>query len=182
MNAQATLKKWVHRLGLEHWEIEFLVLSPTEYEELEQLRGLTPGESQAHVAPCPDRGDAQMALKIGSDRPELSIIHELLHLNQNGMNEVMEKMANAIDSRILGTSLAESYIDAHEHSVHTTAKAFYNLQNMYEAKIAKLQSIVDAMKIKSSVKGGLEPKEVTKMVIRKRHKKQPIGFHMEEEK
>jgi hypothetical protein len=177
MNAQLVLKKWVHRLELGNWEIDLQVLPPVEYEELEQIHGLAPGESQACVSPYSDRGEAMLALKIGSDRPELSIIHELLHLEQNGMNEVAEKMANAIDSKALAVSLTESYIDAHERCTHTLARSLFNMQHEYESKIAALKASLD-----EALKSNTPIAQATKQAVRKRKVKRPIGFHMDEEK
>jgi len=163
MNAQVMMKKWQRRLGLGNWEIDFQVLSPEEYQQTEQMLGVEPGGSQALVSPCADRAEAQMNLREGSDRPELSIIHELIHLNQNGMNEIMTQMVNSIDSKVLANSLVELYIAAHECSVHSTARAFYNLQNSYELQISKLKKQL------ISEKEVLVEKEVT-----------PMGFRLDE--
>lgn len=125
---QSVLNKWVKRLRLQAWDIEFNVLSEDAYHDLEQQVGIDPGDSEAHIIPCSSRSCAQLNMMENDVDSEVVIIHELMHLNQNGMKEVAIEMANAIDNKALAQHMMNQFIAAHEISVHATARALLELE------------------------------------------------------
>jgi hypothetical protein len=173
---QSICNKWAKRLRLQNWDIDFNVLSQKEYEDVESQLGITPGETEGCILPCSSRSCAQLNMVADSEDPETVIVHELIHLNQNGMAEVMQSIVEKINDRELSQHFAEQFIAAHEVSVHATARAFRELETEYESKLAKLIAKIPV--IEKEKKPTEEPQK--KLNIRKRHKKQPIGFHIEE--
>ena len=119
--------KWQKNLKLLDWGITAKVVDDTEYEILEVSAGVNKGESSGFNYVTADRCQSDIFIKKSCPDYELYLIHELVHILLNPLDDISVSMLNCIPNVTGDKLLSTQRTDALEKTNWNVTRALYNL-------------------------------------------------------